>query len=105
MSAVHAALAVTLLLLLALMLLGLNLQLGWRPGPARQAHHGLYFLICLGSVASGVLALLNGQRWWPYLPLLALLLGMSRTRPGQPGHWRLAVFISVLYLGAACWLW
>ena len=37
--------------------------------------------------------------------LLALLLGMSRTRPGRPGHWRLAVVISVLYLGAACWLW
>jgi hypothetical protein len=105
MSPVHGALTGTLLLLLALMLLGLNLQLGWRPGPARLVHHGLYFLICVGTVVTGALAVRGGQAWWPYVFLLALLLGMSRTRPGRPGHWRLAVVISVLYLGAAWWLW
>jgi hypothetical protein len=104
-TAFRLALLTTLLLLAALMGLGLGLQLGWRRLADRKAHHVLYFLITLGTVVTGMLALLTGQAWWPFLLLLALLLAMSRTRPGRPAHWRLALVIAVLYTGAAWWLW
>ncbi|MGY2893385.1 hypothetical protein [Deinococcus sp. UYEF24] len=110
MTAFHTVLAVTLLLLAALMGLGLNLQLGARPtvrrrGPPRRIHHVLYFLITLGTLVSGALALFGHLVWWPFAPLLALLLGMSRTQPGTPAHWRLATLIAVLYGAAAWWVW
>ncbi len=99
------ALAFTLLPLAVLMALGLNLQLGRRPLSARRAHHLLYFLVTLGTLTTGTLALLGGRVWWPFLALFALLLGMSRTRPGRPAHWRLAGLISLLYAAAAWQLW
>ncbi len=105
MNGFQLSLGLTLVLLAALMGLGLSRQLGRRGGPPRQAHHVLYALICLGTVSTGTLALLGGRAWWPYLPLLALLLAMSRTRPGRPAHWRLATVIALLYLGAAWWSW
>ncbi|MFC4455540.1 hypothetical protein [Deinococcus sonorensis] len=101
----HLALGLTLLLLATLLLLGLSLQLGWRRDQARWPHHALYFAVCAGTVLTGLLALLGHQRWWPYPPLLLLLLGMARTRPGRAGHWRLAGLIALLYVGAAVWVW
>ena len=99
------ALSSTLLLLAVLMTLGLNLQLGRRPLCARRAHHLLYFLICMGTLTTGTLAGLDGRVRWPFLALFALLLGMSRTRPGRPAHWRLAGLISLLYAAVAWQLW
>lgn len=108
MTAFHTVLTVTLVLLFTLMTLGLKLQLGSRSlsrrrDPPRRIHHVLYFLVTAGTLASGVLALFGHLVWWPFVPLLALLLGMSLTRPGTPAHWRLAAFIAVLY-GAAAWM-
>jgi hypothetical protein len=108
-TAFHAALTCTLLLLAALMTLGLSRQLGERRGDgerisARWPHHALYFLVMVGTLLVGVLALLGGRPWWPALLLTVLLLGMSRTRPGQSTHWQLATLIAALYLAAA-WLW
>lgn len=105
MSGFRLSLVLTLGLLAALMALGLSRQLGFRGGPPRTAHHVLYALICLGTLATGTLALLGHRAWWPYLLLLALLLAMSRTRPGRPAHWRLATVTALLYLGAAWWSW
>ena len=115
MTTFRTVLAVTLLLLVTLMALGLNLQLsgqhlsnqraGRRRGPSRKIHHVLYFLITLGTLVSGILALLGHLVWWPFVPLLVLLLGMSCTRPGTSAHWRLALLISVTYSGVAAWLW
>ncbi|WP_407541251.1 hypothetical protein Q0M94_07685 [Deinococcus radiomollis] len=110
MTAFHTVLAVTLVLLFTLMALGLKLQLGSRPpgrrrDPPRRIHHVLYFLVTLGTLASGVLALFGHLVWWPFVPLLALLLSMSRTRPGNPAHWRLATATALLYSAAAWWVW
>ncbi len=110
MTTFRTVLAVTLLLLVTLMALGLNLQLsgqqaGRRRGPSRKIHHVLYFLITLGTLVSGILALFGHLVWWPFVPLLVLLLGMSCTRPGTSAHWRLALLISVTYSGVAAWLW
>ncbi|WP_407569296.1 hypothetical protein [Deinococcus altitudinis] len=115
MTAFHTALAVTLLLLATLMGLGLNLQLSGRTpdhrqqgrqrGPPRRVHHVLYFLVTLGTLASGTLALFSHLVWWPFVPPLALLLGMSRTRPGTPAHWRLALLTSVVCGGVTWWAW
>lgn len=114
MTAFHTALTGTLLLLAALMALGLSRQLrrqlsrqsGPAAGPraARWPHHALYFLVTAGTVLVGVLAVTSHRPWWPALGLTALLLGMSRTRPGHSAHWRLAALIAALYL-AAGWLW
>ncbi|WP_425146232.1 hypothetical protein [Deinococcus sp.] len=101
----HLALGVTSLLLTVLTVLGLSLQLGWRRSAARWPHHALYFLVIAGTLLSGLLALLGGQRWWPWLPVLALLLGMGRTRAGSRAHWRLALLVSALWGGAAFWTW
>ena len=110
MTSFQSVLAGTLLLLLVLMMLGLNLQLSpqgtaRRRGPPRRMHHVLYFLVTLGTLAGGLLALFCHLVWWPFVSLLALLLGMSRTRPGTPAHWRLALLISVVYGVVAGWLW
>ena len=114
MTAFQTVLAGTVLLLAALTALGLNLQLsaGTQPRPTvrrrglpRKAHHVLYFLVTLGTLASCVLAFFGHLAWWPFVPLLALLLGMSRTRPGTPAHWRLATLIAVFYGAAAYWIW
>ncbi|WP_424949901.1 hypothetical protein [Deinococcus sp.] len=99
------ALGLTLALLLLLTLLGLYRQRGGRRGPPRAAHHVLYALTCLGTLATGVVAQASGRPWWPFTALLALLLGVSRTRPGRPAHWRLASLIAALYLALTGWLW
>ena len=101
----HTVSAATLLLLAVLMLLGLNLQLGWRRSAARWPHHALYFLVTVGTLGAAVLAALAHRPWWPAALLTLLLLGMSRTRPGRPAHWRLALVVGVGWAGAAlsCW--
>lgn len=104
-TAFRLALLTSWLLLSLLTLLGLSLQLRWWSGVGRGAHHVLYFLVTLGTGLAGWLALLGGLRWWPLILLLALLLGVSRTRPGQAAHWRLAGLIWGLYGGALWWLW
>ena len=103
MSAFRLALLTSWLLLTVLTLLGLSLQLRWWRGVGRGAHHVLYFLVVLGTLLTGVLARSGAQPWWPALLLLAPLLGVSRTRPGHPAHWRLAGLIWLLYSGALWW--
>ena len=101
-SALHLTLLTTGALLVTLLGLGLSLQLGWRRDRARWPHHALFFAVCAGTGLALALALLGGGRWWALLPALILLLGMTRTRPGRPGHWRLALLCAVAYgLGAA----
>lgn len=100
----HLALLVTAALLLALLLLGLSLQLGWRRDSpdyrlARWPHHALFFAVCLGVGLSGVLA---GTRGLWLLPALALLLSMPRTKPGRAGHWQRALACALAF-GAGLW--
>ncbi|WP_291426018.1 hypothetical protein [Deinococcus sp.] len=101
----HAAVGVTAALLAALLLLGLSLQLGWRKDQARWPHHALFFAVCVGTLAAVVLTLLVGGRWWALLPALALLLGMTRTRPGRAGHWQLALACAAAYVVGAWGAW
>lgn len=102
MNALRLSLLTTGGLLLLLLGLGLSLQLGWRRDRARWPHHALFFAVCAGAVLSVALGALAGSRWWALLPALALLLGMTRTRPGRAGHWRLALVGAAAYgLGAA----
>ena len=101
----HLTVSLTLLLLTLLLLLGLSLQLGFRRSAARWPHHALYFLVTAGTLLSAVLAALAGRLWWPAVALVALLLGMSRTRPGRAAHWRLAVVVAFAWAGAALWNW
>ncbi|ULH14641.1 hypothetical protein MF271_11545 [Deinococcus sp. KNUC1210] len=101
----HLVGATTLLLLAALLLLGLSLQLGWRRSAARWPHHLLYFLVTAGTLIAAGLAGLVGKPWWPAALLVLLLLGMSRTRPGRPAHWRLALVVGAGWVGAALYGW
>ena len=101
----HGLVVGSLSLLGLLMLLGLGLQLGWRRTSARWPHHALYFAVTVGTLAAGLLAVWSGRVWWPYLPLLGLLLGMSRTRAGKPGHWQLAVAVALAWVGSAALCW
>ncbi|MFC4639636.1 hypothetical protein [Deinococcus hohokamensis] len=110
MGAAHLSLGLTAALLLALLVLGVSLQLGWTHGRqgralARWPHHALFFLVVLGTAVSALLAARAGDRAWALLPALGLLLAMPRTRPGQAGHWRLALGCALAYgLGAwAAW--
>lgn len=96
-SAHHLALGGTAALLLALLGLGLSLQLGYRRGAARWPHHALYFAVVAGTLVSALLAWTSGARAWALLPAALLLLGMPCTRPGTPGHWRLAVLAAAAY--------
>ncbi|AXG98607.1 hypothetical protein DVJ83_04875 [Deinococcus wulumuqiensis] len=98
------ALTVTAALLLALLVLGLSLQLGWRrdsPGKrlARWPHHALFFAVCAGVLVSAGLA---GQRGLWLLPALLLLLTMPRTQPGRAGHWQRALACALAF-GAGLW--
>lgn len=93
------ALLVTAVLLLALLLLGLRLQLGWRREAARWPHHALFFAVCAGLLVSGVLA---GRRGLWLLPALLLLLTMPRTKPGRGDHWRRALACALAF-GAGLW--
>ncbi|GGR02108.1 hypothetical protein [Deinococcus ruber] len=101
----HLVSATTLLLLVALLLLGLSLQLGWRRSAVRWPHHALYFLVTAGTLITAVLAALAGKPWWPAALLVLLLLAMSRTRPGRPAHWRLALVVGLGWAGAALFCW
>lgn len=92
----------TAALLLALLLLGLSLQRGWRWGVARWMHHALFFAVCVGVALSAGLSWRAGERGWALLPALGLLLLMPRTRPGQPGHWQLALGCAAAY-GLGLW--
>jgi hypothetical protein len=101
----HLALTGTALLLLALLLLGLSLQLNWRKTALRWPHHALFFAVCAGVLLSGGLALGAGSRGWALLPALALLLLMPRTRPGKAGHWRLALACALAFAGGMWAAW
>lgn len=105
MTVFHAAVSGTLVVLALLMTLGFSLQRRWWAGVGRWPHHALYLLTCLGTLACAALAGGAGRAWWPFVTLLALLLGMSRTRPGRPGHWRLAVLVAAAWAGVACRVW
>lgn len=102
-SVLPGLLLTTLALLLALNALGLSLQLGDRRAASRRPHHVLYFAVVAGTLLCTALAGWQGRAWWALLPALAALLGMARTRPGRPGHWRLALLASGLWLAGA-WL-
>ncbi|MFC4427418.1 hypothetical protein [Deinococcus navajonensis] len=105
MSAVHLSLSLNATLLVGLLAFGLSLQLGRGRRRARWPHHALYFLVVVGTALSALLAAVDGGRGWALLPALGLLLTMPRTRPGQAGHWRLALLCALAYtLGAwAAW--
>jgi cytochrome b561 len=115
MSAAHLSLGLTAGLLLALLALGLSLQLGAdRAGPgrphsrrarARWPHHALFCLVVSGTALSGMRAARAGARGWALLPALALLLAMPRTRPGQAKHWRLALLCALAYTLGAWGAW
>ncbi|MBZ9715093.1 hypothetical protein [Deinococcus multiflagellatus] len=90
-------------LLLALLALGLRLQLGWSQSRVRWPHHALFFAVCAGTLLAAVLAQLAGQRGWALGPALALLLAMPRTRPGRSDHWRRALACAGAY-GLGAWL-
>lgn len=93
MNPAQGALLLTGPLLLTLLALGLRLQLGL-PGAARRWHHLLFFAVCVGTLAAGILA---GQRGLWLLPALLLLLLMPLTKPGRPGHWRLALLSALAF--------
>lgn len=93
----HWALMFTALLLLALLVLGLSLQLGWRRDMTRWPHHALFFAVCAGLALSTVLTGQAGARWWALLPGLALLLTMPRTRPGRANHWQRALACALAF--------
>ena len=98
------ALGLTAGLLLALLGLGLSLQLGWRrdsPGKrlARWPHHALFFAVCAGVLVSAGLA---GRRGLWLLPALLLLLTMPRTRPGRADHWQRALACALAF-GVGLW--
>ncbi|ANE43809.1 hypothetical protein [Deinococcus puniceus] len=95
----------TAALLSALLLLGLSLQLGLRTTAVRWPHHVLFFAVCAGVLLSSVLALWAGARGWALLPALALLLMMSRTRPGKSAHWRLALACALAFAGGMWAAW
>jgi hypothetical protein len=105
MDAHRLVLAVTGALLLALMALGLSLQLGFRRHAARWPHHALYFVVILGTAGAAALAWRTGAAFWALAPALALLLGMARTRPGAAGHWRLALAAAAAYVLGAWRAW
>lgn len=110
MTAAHLSSGLSAALLLALLALGLSLQRGWKArnggrDRVRWPHHALFFLVVLGTALSALLSGRAGARGWALLPALGLLLAMPRTRPGQAGHWRLALLCALAYaLGAwAAW--
>lgn len=97
----HLALLTTAALLLALLLLGLGLQLRrWRV--ARSLHHVLFFAVCVGVAGSALLAWRASAGAWALLPALGLLLTMPRTRPGRADHWRRALGCALLF-GVGAW--
>ncbi|MBB5235157.1 hypothetical protein [Deinococcus budaensis] len=100
----HLALLLTALLLLALLGVGLGAQ-SRRLRLARALHHGLFFAVCAGVVASAGLAYRAGAWAGALLPALGLLLSMPLTRPGRADHWRRALASAGLFaLGAwAAW--
>lgn len=100
----HLALLVTAALLLALMTLGLSLQLGARRA-ARWPHHALFLAVSAGTGLAGTLSVRAGQAGWALLPALLLLLSMPRTRPGHAGHWQRALLCAGAYLGGAALAW
>ena len=95
----HLALGLTAGLLLALLGLGLSLQVGWRRDAARWPHHALFFAVCAGVLVSGVLA---GRRGLWLFPALALLLSMTRTQPGRANHWQRALACALAF-GVGAW--
>ncbi|MCY1702562.1 hypothetical protein [Deinococcus sp. SL84] len=97
----HLALLLTAALLLALLTLGLGLQLR-RFAVARAWHHRLYFAVVAGVALSAALAWRAGAAYLWLLPALALLLLMPLTRPGRAGHWRLALACALAF-GAGMW--
>lgn len=101
----HLALSVTAALLLALLTLGLSLQLGLRKTAVRWPHHALFFAVCMGVLMSGGLAIWAGARGWALLPALVLLLLMPRTRPGRAAHWRLALACALAFVGGLWAAW
>lgn len=95
------ALLVTGLLLLALLTLGLGLQLGrWRT--AKLWHHALYLAVLLGTVAALALAWQLGAAWAWLVPALVLLGLMPLTKAGRADHWRLALACALAY-GVGVW--
>ncbi|MDO4264641.1 MAG: hypothetical protein Q4C67_10635 [Deinococcus sp.] len=97
----HLALLLTAALLLALLGLGLGLQLR-RFAVARAWHHRLYFAVVVGVALSGLLAWRAGDAWLWLLPALSLLLLMPLTKPGRGGHWRLALACALAF-GLGLW--
>ncbi len=105
MDAHRVTLTVTGALLLALLALGLSLQLGYRRHAARWPHHALYFFVVLGTALGLILALVAGRRGWALLPAALSLLAMPRTRPGRAAHWQLALAAAVAYALGAWGAW
>lgn len=105
MDAHRSALVVTGALLLALLALGLSLQLGYRRGAARWPHHALYFAVVAGTGVAAALTWRAGAAAWALLPALALLLTMPRTRPGTAGHWQRALVCALAYALGAWGAW
>lgn len=102
------ALLITAALLVALLGLGLRLQLARgpaRPTYVRWPHHALFFAVCAGLLLSLWLCWRAGGRYQGLLPALALLLLMPRTRPGRAGHWRLALAAALAYFAGMWWVW
>lgn len=97
----HLTLLLSAALLLALLTLGLGLQLR-RFAVARAWHHRLYFAVVAGVGLSGLLAWRAGASWPWLVPALALLLLMPLTRPGRADHWGLALACAVAF-GVGVW--
>lgn len=96
------ALLLTAGLLMALLALGLSLQLGWRRAIPRVTHHALFFAVCAAVGLTTILSLRAGARGWALLPTLGLLLLLPRTRPGRADHWRLALACAAAF-GLGLW--